>query len=82
MAQRFVWFGRVARGRGATIRAAGLFLGRYPDAGHAIVLTGVRPFPLYNDPWEPKAKPRPWQWVNARLLELPNALLAKDTKAS
>ena len=62
------------------IWAAGRYLDGYPQAGHAIVLSGVKgPFVLYNDPWEPKAKQRPWQWINANLLNLPNALLAKDT---
>lgn len=58
--------------------AAGHYLDGHPAAGHAIVLTGVKgPFVLYNDPWEPKAKHRPWQWIDRQLLNLPNALLAR-----
>jgi hypothetical protein len=65
------------------IWAAGRFLDGYPQAGHAIVLTGAKgPFVLYNDPWEPKAKQRAWQWVDGNLYNLPNALLAKDTTRS
>jgi hypothetical protein len=65
------------------IWAAGRFLDGYPQAGHAVVLTGVKgPFVLYNDPWEPMAKKRAWQWINASLLSLPNALLAKDPARS
>ena len=61
------------------IWAAGRYLDGHPQAGHAIVLTGVKgPFVLYNDPWEPRAKQRSWQWINSNLLNLPNALLAKD----
>jgi hypothetical protein len=65
------------------IWAAGRFLDGHPQAGHAIVLSGVKgPFVLYNDPWEPKAKQRGWQWINGNLLNLPNALLAKDKARS
>jgi hypothetical protein len=61
------------------IWAAGHYVDTIPGAGHAIVLTGVRgPFVLYNDPAEPKAKQRPWQWIDSKLLNLPNALLAKN----
>jgi hypothetical protein len=45
---------------------------------HAIVITGVRDgIVLYNDPWEPAAKQRPWQALELLLLSLPDALLAK-----
>jgi Papain-like cysteine protease AvrRpt2 len=65
------------------IWAAGRFLDGFPQAGHAIVLSGVREdHVFYNDPWEPKAKQRPWQWINVNLLPLHNALLAKDTSRS
>jgi len=65
------------------IWAAGHFVDGYPQAGHAIVLCGVRgPFVLYNDPAEPQAKQRGWRWINGNLLRLPNALLAKDTTRS
>lgn len=65
------------------IWAAGLYLDGHPQAGHAIVLTGVQgPFVQYNDPWEPKTKKRSAQWIDAKLLNLPNALLAKDPKRS
>ena len=65
------------------IWAGGRYLDGYPQAGHAIVLTGVKdPFVLYNDPWEPKAKQRSWQWINSNLFHLPNALLAKDRARS
>jgi hypothetical protein len=60
--------------------AAGNFLDGYPQAGHAIVVTGVEgPFVLYNDPWEPRAKKRPAEWFWKNLFStLPNAILAKD----
>lgn len=65
------------------IWAAGYYLDGYPRAGHAIVLTGIDgQFIHYNDPWEPRAKKRPAQWINSRLLNLPNALLCKDTSRS
>jgi hypothetical protein len=65
------------------IWAAGHFLDGAPQAGHAIVLTGVKGlFLLYNDPWEPQAKQRAWQWIHTNLLHLPNALLAKDPTRS
>ena len=65
------------------IWAAGHYLDGYPQAGHAIVLTGVKgPFILYHDPWEPRAKHRAWHWINGNLLNLPNALLAKNTHRS
>lgn len=58
--------------------AAGRFLDQYPDAGHAIVLTGIDgPFIHYNDPWEPKAKKRAIEWFRQRIFSLPNAILAK-----
>jgi hypothetical protein len=65
------------------IWAAGRYLDGHPQAGHAIVLTGVKgPFVLYNDPWEPRAKQRASQWINAQLFALPNALLVKDRARS
>jgi hypothetical protein len=61
------------------IWAAGHFFDGDPRAGHAIVLTGVRGSQvLYNDPWEPQSKMRSWQWLSSNLMNLPNALLAKD----
>lgn len=63
--------------------AAGWYLEGHPKAGHIIVLCGVKgPFVLYNDPWEPKAKQRAWQWIDRNLAPLPNALMAKDTARS
>ena len=60
--------------------AAGRFLEGYPQAGHAIVLCGVKDsFVLYNDPWEPRAKRRGWEWIDGNLFRFSNALLAKDT---
>jgi hypothetical protein len=65
------------------IWAAGFFLDGHPKAGHAIVITGVQgPFVYYNDPWEPKPKHRPAEWIECHLLGLPNALLAKDRMRS
>jgi hypothetical protein len=65
------------------IWAAGYYLDGQPQAGHAIVLTGVQSsFVLYNDPWEPKAKSKPAEWINTNLLPLSNALLAKNTARS
>ena len=59
--------------------AAGYYLDVAPNAGHAIVLTGVEaPLILYNDPWEPAKKKRPPDWVEGRMLALPNALLARE----
>ncbi len=61
------------------IWAAGHYLDGHPRAGHAITISGVEgPFVHYNDPWEPKAKKRPAQWINSHLLNLPNALLVKN----
>jgi len=61
------------------IWAAGYYIDGHPTAGHAIVLTGVSPNKIHiNDPWEPARKERHESWVNAKLLNLPNVLLAKD----
>jgi hypothetical protein len=65
------------------IWAAGHYVDGAPNAGHAIVLTGVKGDSiLFNDPAEPKAKQRPWKWISTNLLKLPNAMLAKDTSQS
>ncbi|HET9646437.1 MAG TPA: papain-like cysteine protease family protein [Burkholderiaceae bacterium] len=65
------------------IWAAGRYLDGYPQAGHAVVLTGVKgEHILYNDPWEPRAKMRHWTWIDSRLLGLSNAMLVKDRTRS
>ena len=65
------------------IWAAGHYLDGYPNAGHAIVLTGVEgQLVHYNDPWEPRSKTKPAHWIDSHLLNLPNALLCKDQTRS
>jgi hypothetical protein len=58
------------------IWAAGKF-GQF-GGGHAIVITGVvEGMVVYNDPWEPMVKKVPAISIACKLLERPNALLAK-----
>jgi hypothetical protein len=59
---------------------AGYYLDHKPKVAHAVVVTGIQGNSIhYNDPWEPEAKVKSVEWLNAGMLDgFPDVLLVKD----